>query len=155
MPKLKNLRLDLKLTFISAFVFSIPILVLFFFQMKGINASIRFSTLEVYGDAYQRPLEALLQGLSDWYIDTQVGADDQDMKAVASKIDQAFDALAKVQEEIGEDLQFTEYGLGLRDRGHLMPDNVRSRWEALKGKAGTASAGEDARKLMDDVRGMI
>ena len=57
---LNHVRISLRLLCISA-AFSLPIGVLLFLMVKGVNENIHFARWETYGDEYQRPLMALLE----------------------------------------------------------------------------------------------
>ncbi len=150
-----KMRLDVKLTAMSACIFSIPILVLFFFQLRGINASIRFSTLEVYGNAYQRPLELLLKGFSEMAIAGESVEYATLTGNVQAELGRAFDDLLDVDRRIGADLQFTEQGLALRDRSHVMASKVRDRWERLKSASNAQALSEGAGEMLGLIREMI
>ena len=54
-----DFRISRKLQ-VSSLLFALPISVLLYFVVSGINHNIRFATLELYGNRYQRPLEDLL-----------------------------------------------------------------------------------------------
>ena len=56
---LDSLLISQKLILISLSLL-LPIAVLLYFMVQGINADIRFAELEIAGNAYQRPLMALL-----------------------------------------------------------------------------------------------
>jgi methyl-accepting chemotaxis protein len=148
-----RISLDVRLTIISAIIFSLPILVLFYFQLSAINYDIRFATLEYYGNAYQKPLEKILLGVSEYRLGKLMGESDSSLSQTAASVDEAFTELEKVDAEIGEDLQFTPEGLSIRDRSHLTVPNVKAQWEALQ------QAGDEAEKeyneLIAAVREMI
>ncbi len=116
-------KISTKLTLMSA-VFSLPILILLYFMINGFNSDIQFSTLELYGNRYQKPLERLLQTIpihyktiKDQLIKSKVREDD--LEKITEEIDQIFTELEQVNTKIGADLQFTENGLSLRNRKHL------------------------------------
>lgn len=136
--------------FISSLVFSLPIAALLFFLVNGFNNDIRFSTLEIYGNEYQRPLEKILEYLPEF----KMGKLNQEQGRVSNavgKIDEAFRDLESVDKKIGEDLQFTEEGLAKRSRGHLRVPIVKAKWDSLK----TASVLEGYDSMVGDIREMV
>ena len=149
-----NMRIETRITLVSAVVFAIPVLVLLFFLVNGMNADIRFSTLEVYGNAYQRPLEKLLLNVS-LFKDKAARGQLQQSSDLRGKIDAAFTALEEVQSKYGEDLQFTETGLGSRNRSALLFDKVIAKWKDLAGKTAANEVVEGCDSLLADIRGMI
>ena len=144
-----KLRISTKLV-VSSLAFALPIAVLLFFVIQGISYDIRFSTLEAYGNEYQRPLERLLQFLPE-YLQRAQTKQEGDAAAKATKIDEAFVTLTGVDSRIGVDLQFTDEGLGKRNRGHLKLSQVKGRWESAR----RAPTPESIGALVADVREMI
>jgi len=141
----KNIKLSWKLAAIGV-AFVLPLGVLLYIAISNINAQIAFSRLETQGNAFQRPLEKLLEYLS---------TTPADPSAVA-RVDQAFTELAAAAATHGEDLQFTPEGLGIRNRSHLAPTAVAARWADVKRLQGDAAAfKEKLASLLDDISGMI
>ncbi|MSR46347.1 MAG: hypothetical protein EXS13_04680 [Planctomycetes bacterium] len=75
-------------------------------------------------------------------------------------VDSAFNALEAADKAVGADLQFTDEGLGKRDRAHIRVPTARAEWKDLAAKAETAGMSGsdlDARydHLLADVRTMI
>ncbi len=157
---LRRLTVSGKLA-ISSTVFVLPIAVLLYFLASGINRDIRFSTLELYGDAYQRPLEKLLDHVPRHALarlgEARGQADAAAMADLARRIDEDFGALAAVDKELGADLQFTPEGLGSRNRSRLRVETVRAGWQAVKVAPGpmTPALAEAYAGLTADIRGMI
>ncbi|HZR80271.1 MAG TPA: hypothetical protein VFD92_04160 [Candidatus Binatia bacterium] len=158
----KRLSISTKM-FVVAASFALPIAVLVYFVVANINETIDFARWELMGNAYQRPLESLMQGLLKVDVATHrcaAGASDCDasVKAASAQVNRAFDALEGVDREVGTDLQFTEEGLGKRDRSHLRVANVRAEWQRVAASiAGGSSPAVDEQMdhLVADVRGMI
>ncbi len=156
-----RLRISTKL-WISSIVFSLPISVLLYFVITGINYSIRFARLETYGNEYQRPLEVLLHYLPEHermarlHIVAGGGALDE-ITAMEQKIDKAFSDLSDVDGRLGEDLQFTEEGLGKRGRSHLRAPALKSKWEAAKSwrEMSPREIAEHHDTLIGDIRNTI
>jgi methyl-accepting chemotaxis protein len=138
---LDGLRISQRLLLISA-AFTLPLGVTVYLVVTNINANIRFSQLELYGNEYQRPLETLLEGLAEH----RQGIGDSQRR-----VDQAFDALEEVDGRRGETLQFTNDGLAQRKRDHVALKTVKAEWQQLK----TSSSDERHAHLIQDVRTMI
>jgi len=97
---LERLSISRRLTLISL-AYTLPIAVLLYFVVNGINQDIRFSELEKLGNAYQRPLAKLLEHLPQHQLAARrllAGDKDRSEALMSSQadIDQAFIALAAV-----------------------------------------------------------
>jgi PAS domain S-box-containing protein len=153
-----NLRVAQKLTLISIF-FVMPDSVMLYLFITGINANIQFARLEKEGNQYQRPLESLLELVPQYrLLELRPGTDPALLESKQAEIEAAFAILARVDAEIGADLQFTDEGLAKRNRQHLRVPLVRADWHALAQPA--ADSTPDARaaqygKLVADIRAMI
>ena len=134
---LKAVRIPVKLA-LSSLVFALPITVLTFFTVRGLDKDITFAEMEIKGNAYLRPLISLLEHLPT-------------APRSAPQADQAFQALAQAQKSFGEDLQFTPPDLAKRGREKLAPHTVEAAWK--QARQNPAPAALDA--LVTDVRGMI
>ncbi|HLG57719.1 MAG TPA: methyl-accepting chemotaxis protein [Vicinamibacterales bacterium] len=160
---LDGLRISQRLLLISA-AFMLPLGVSLYVVVMNGNATIRFSQFELYGNEYQRPLEALLQGLSEHQqTASALASGDQAQKAGAGeaeqRVERAFDALEEVDRRLGETLQFTTAGLTQRKRQHVALSTVRNEWQDVKSSTATASSLasviERHTHLAQDVRTMI
>ncbi len=140
-----------KMTALVCATFMLPIAILCFFVISNINEFIYFARSEMYGNAYQRPLEDLLQNVQDYQIASQWAAQERSarLQTAGAKVEQAIDALQQVDARLGADLQFTDAGLGKRGRVNCRVDDLRDQWQNL------ISAERDAAaegKLPPDVR---
>lgn len=126
--------------------FAMPILILLYFMVNGHNYDIRFSTLEIYGNAYQRPLEKMLRYIPEYKLALSQGKGGE-ADTLKGEIDKAFDELREVDSRLGEDLQFTEQGLSERGRDHLRIAKVVAKWDELKSQ--TSSSVDTVRKNAD------
>ncbi|WP_051445030.1 methyl-accepting chemotaxis protein [Desulfocurvus vexinensis] len=154
---ISRLNISTKLA-VSSFAFVLPIAVLLYFMIAGVNASIRFSAMEYYGDAYQRPLAGLLEAVPAHgrLLTRQAlgqGGLDGELAAIRRRADQAFADLEAADKAYGEDLQVTDAGLAMRQRSHLTVARLKSQWAALR--ALTRPAPDDHAALLQDVRGLI
>ncbi len=156
---LRRVTISQKLIFCSA-VFIVPIAILLTGFIQGHLRDVRFSTLEKYGNRYQRPLEELLSALPAHMfaaLEAQTGdtAAQAQADSVADQIDDTFKQLDRVQNAIGSDLQFDAEGLGKRNRIQVMPDRVASRWQDAKSAHDKESIIKLHSKLLDDIAIMI
>ena len=159
---LRRLRISHKLILISLSLL-LPIAVLLYFMVAGINYDIRFTQLELYGNEYQRPLEELLRAIPRHeFLSHQVLAGDTQLENAvateASTIDQALKKLDAVNRQYGEDLQFTQEGLGKRQRLSANPNDLTAAWEELRQNWKTLSPSENDvqhNRLRSTVRTMI
>ncbi len=141
--------------------FVIPLLgLVVYFLVNGVNKDIAFAQQEKRGNAYQRPLAALLKSLPDYALAVRQGLSGQALTAVEAEIDKAFATLETTDREIGQLLQFTDEGLAKRKREDARLAAVKGRWEALKQRrdGGAAPAAErlaQVTRLVADVRTMI
>ena len=108
----QRINISHKLLAISL-AFSLPIAVLLYLAVTSINANIRFASLEVMGNQYQRPLEKLLDHVGKHQLlarHTKEGDSglDGELRSEATSIDDSFQALELIDREIGVDLQFTD-----------------------------------------------
>jgi len=132
----QNARIPVKLAGASL-AFALPIAVLTYFTLQGLNKDINFTELELAGNAYLRPLVSLL-------------ADLPEAGKSASRVDEDFAGLAKLQALHGAELQFTPADLAKRGREAYHPDKVAQAW---RNAAKTPPEALDP--LTADVRGMI
>lgn len=160
--RLNSLRIGHKLLLISLSLL-LPIAVLLYFTVDGINYDIRFTQLELYGNAYQRPLERLLNHIPrHQYLAEQVRQGDdslrQRLQTESNYVSDALSQLAQEQSEHGEDLQFTDEGLGKRQRSTARPDALTTAWDRLVTGLNNMTA-EDSnaahQKMLQTVRTMI
>jgi methyl-accepting chemotaxis protein len=157
-----KLKISYRLLVISL-AYTVPTGVLLYFLLASINESLRFSQFEVVGNQYQRPLESLLQLIPEHaeeirgYNAGEPGAREK----ILSKqvlVDQALDNLTTVHRSFGEQLQFTDEGLGKRSRDHLQLSTLQAEWQSLKQSVfdlSSEDAMERSKHLISDIRGMI
>ncbi|MDC7219007.1 MAG: methyl-accepting chemotaxis protein [Spirochaetales bacterium] len=137
---------------LSSIFFLVPMGIMLIISLNSIQYDIRFSTLEVHGNEYQAPLESLLQYTQDyWYYDREEANNKAVLSSIHDVVMESFDKLQGVQDSIGEDLQFTDEGLKLRSREHLVPSLMKSRWEDIRKN----DSEEEYLALVADIREMI
>ena len=118
-------------------VYSLPLAGVLYLMIAGVNTDIEFTQMELYGNAYQRPLEKLLdlipqhQRLTAHAMQGDSQAREQ-MMTKQSQLDKAFDALDAVDLRLGATLQFTDVGLAKRKRERARAHSVKKEWQRLK-----------------------
>ncbi|HBF33519.1 TPA: hypothetical protein DDW35_03030, partial [Candidatus Sumerlaeota bacterium] len=160
---LQRLSISKKLLLLCL-MYAVPFTVLVMLLMfKGDNANIEFAAQEKIGNAYQRPLETLLDLLGQheravlkWHLGD--ASFKSEAEALRGKIDQGFAPLEKAQSEWGATLKFTPEELHKCKRDSASPALVKRNWEALKALLENSNA-DDLKiahlALMADVRTMI
>jgi methyl-accepting chemotaxis protein len=137
---------------LSSIFFLVPMGIMLIISLHSIQYDIRFSTLELYGNQYQTPLESLLQYTQDyWYYDRESKNNTAVLSSINDSILDSFAKLESVQTDIGEDLQFTDEGLKLRGRQQLVPSLMKNRWELIRNN----DSEKEYLALIADIREMI
>ncbi len=127
---------------------------------KGINPNIDFGLQEKRGNAFQRPLERLLEKVPQHEIATRRALDGasgakERLLALQHEIDEAFSTLAAAEKEHGEALLFSAEELAKRKREGASTAPLRSKWEALKGRADGTDGEAAHREIIGGIRTMI
>ena len=159
---LDRLTITRKLALLSG-SFVVPITVMLYFIITGINANIHFAKSERAGNEYLRPLAQLLHALPQHQalgVGAHAGdnAARQQLPEIQARLDQAFAALDRVQSQYAEALQTTAPALAARKRVHYLPATIRQEWEKLKADSASlndASLAERSTHLIADVRALI
>ncbi len=151
-------RIPNKLLWISL-SFSLPIAVLLYFMIAGINDDIRFARQELAGNEYQRPLHDLLRHLARHQsLSSREGVAETELVSEESKIDQALQKLDGVQRQYGATLQVTEAGLAQRQRSAALPREMSAVWQKFKaerGSLGPVARGAKLGQLRDAARQLV
>src|SRR5690242_12685763 len=134
---LKKLKVTHKLVLMVCGVALPLVAVTFFATVTGVNKDINFTLQEKKGNAFQKPLEALLDAIPQHqWLASAVARGDQAAKTIMLEkevqIDQIFADLESANSKYGEDLQFTDSGLSKRKRDGLDPRTVKANWQKLK-----------------------
>lgn len=130
---------------------SVPFLAIIFWLIgDGINRTITAAEAEIQGNAFQRPLEHLLDAVPRHQIAVKRGA--TEIGAIDAEIDQAFLHLDRVADLYGDDLHFVSNDLEERHAGRLRVPLVRERWRSL---TSATSDGSGYDRLVSDLRAMI
>jgi methyl-accepting chemotaxis protein len=136
----KNIKVTGKIALMIAAVALPLIAATLFATIKGFNKDINFATQEMKGNAFQRPLAALLDALPrhQWLIEAAVAGNPgakTELAKVQVEVDHLFAELELVNNQYGADLQFTDAGLAKRKRQNMDPRSVKAAWNKLKAQA--------------------
>jgi methyl-accepting chemotaxis protein len=156
------MRISHKLTLIGL-SFALPIAVLLFYTIQGINQNINFSQLEFEGSQYLRPLNRLLDRIPrHQLLANQLLSGDEKaayaLRTQQSEIEAELRSLADVDERLGKRLQFTEDGLAKRQRDQACVAVLLQDWQRLRDRLESLSTEECDRKhfaLVTTLRTMI
>lgn len=159
---LRSMRISHKLTLIGL-SFSLPIAVLLYYTVVGINRNIRFAQIEIDGINYLKPLVHLLHLLPRHrQLAEQIADGDAKIDFLLgnqkSEIDKQLEVLTEVDDRLGSVLQFTEEGLFKRKREKAKASTVKQDWVSLRYGLNPLPPEETAGqhdKLMQTVRTMI
>ena len=125
---LDNLKLSKKLILICV-IFMLPTAVLLVRSVMEINKSIQFTEAEVKGNSFLRPLNELMESISEHRellvrkSQGQKGIESQ-LTGVASELDEQLARLEEQNRLYGRDLLFTEEGLAQRQRRQGSVENL-------------------------------
>jgi len=148
MNALHRSRISARLALLAV-VFVIPLAaIIVWLILHSINPNIEVASLEQAGNAYQQPLEQLLDAVPLHQL-----AATGEKNHSAAEIQQGLQALALVQSKHGEELQFTQEGLSKRKRDQLLPAKVIERGQMLLSSAD--ETGEAHENFIADICGMI
>ena len=150
MAVMRRLTIGWKLG-LTGLLFTIPIAILLFLVIRGLNKDIRFGSKEALGNRYQRPAEKLLHDIAVHRLLVITGAGEA--TAVADAVDRGFESLAAVDSETSGDLETNREGLAKRKREAIAPEKLRTDWNAVK--AANDRTGEKHLPLIAGVRGLI
>ena len=148
---------------ISSLAFYLPITVLFYFMISGINSDIRCSRMELWGTRLLRPLEALVElvpehrRLAYFYLDGNTALKNE-LDLVASRIDDCFDRLLAESGKTGLQLQIDEDALDGAGLVYLFPPTIRQQWKLLRDRTETMApegCSRRHRKLLADIRALM
>ncbi len=155
--KPKRITISKNLT-LMGLAFGLPLAVMLYFFISTINSDIAFSQAEKYGNAYQRPLEKLLQGVTQHKYLSEYASNgtplQESLASVAERIDRDFAALAKVDHDLGRILQTDPVSLAKRKREHYQVATLAQEWQNLKTQSGSLN-GQQHIHLIGDIRALI
>ena len=155
---LKYLNISQKLL-LSILSFCIPILMLLYFTVIGINDNINFARLEVQGNEFLEPLNPLLvlvpqhQRLVEL---TRTGdrSGFNDLEATTNLIEKNLQNLEKVTKALGETLKITPSSLQSVNMEQLLPAQIINQWQMLQNSQ-TSLNQEQLNRQYSDLTGRI
>ncbi len=141
----------------SVCLFSLPLGVLFYFNMDQIQRQIDFAQKELAGNRFQAPAIRLLKALADYQDACVVQAGDADIGAAKERVDGLMAALKQTNLDLGAQLGFSDPSLkdaGLESAGF---SEISGKWEALRNgsRAPSPPRSEQYEQLVSDLRGWI
>jgi methyl-accepting chemotaxis protein len=136
---------------LSSLIFTIPLAIMAYFIVSGIQYDIRFNEKEAFGAKYIDPLVEILARLPEYSRAT--GSNTARADAQAKALDAAFSRLIEAQAKYDRALAVTPEGLAERGRERLDPAKLKTRWESVKSSGGRSQG--DAAPLAADVRELI
>jgi hypothetical protein len=159
---LRNLKLW-HYILLSAAVGLLPMTCILLFVIgTSVNKDINFGRQEMRGNAFQRPLEELLDLLPRYQAAARKApAGDESAKAglteLQHQIDAQFDTLAaNYNGELGRALKFSDAELAARKRDDARLSVVLANWQSLKSAPPATTVGDEAgSKLVTAIRAMI
>jgi methyl-accepting chemotaxis protein len=146
----KNVTVARKLA-IMGVVSALTIAGLLAVEVRLLNHQILFNAKENMGNEYQRPLMAILEGVSKRSLLTG-----EETSTVDGQVDEAFDALAQADNRLAKPLQTNPEALAERGRQNAHFSVLRKNWEALKKvRPATDPASGAHRRLIAGIRALI
>jgi methyl-accepting chemotaxis protein WspA len=142
----KSLSIAQKLTLIGV-AFLIPIAMLLYFTIAGINHSIHFSQLEIGGDRLLQPLGELTIELPRYRRLNEEAS--PELNESANRIDRSFESLKTALAEVGEPLKITLADLQAANMGDLNPESLLSQWVDLRDRGRQLSRDERQQRHTD------
>ncbi len=152
-------RLNLTQRFlVSVCFFSLPMGVLFYFNMDQLSEKIEFAHKEMAGNRFQAPAIRLVKALTDFEADVAHPQTGWDSAAARQQIDGLMGQLSAIDKEVAPALAFTDKALTAEGMANLSVAAIAAKWEKLK-QDSTASLSKDSSdrfdQLVSDIRGLI
>ena len=155
---LKSLKISQKLL-LSILSFSIPILMLLYFTVSGINSNIHVANLEISGNILLEPLTHLLVLVPQHQTLARLArAGDHsalnNLENVTNLIETNFQNLNRETKAVGESLQITPAGLQSARMEKLLPAKIAAQWQILRNSQTSGGQAEVDRQY-DDLKQLI
>ncbi|MCX6593466.1 MAG: methyl-accepting chemotaxis protein [Acidobacteria bacterium] len=158
---LQNLSIGQR-TLASVGLFSLPLGVLFYFNLDQLSSNITFANQEIAGNRYQQPLVRLVKAMGDYQLSVfaaaltpaRAGA----VPAREQEVEGLLSALEKVEGEVGAELGFSTAALKEASQDSLRVASLRNKWQALKQqsrKPESSAWTQAGDALVADLRSMI
>ena len=133
---LKSLKISQKLL-LSILSFSVPILMLLYFTISGINDNINFARLEISGNRLLEPLIHLLVLVPQYQrlemiAHTGDRSASNDSEVITNLIEKNLESLEKEAKALEEPLKITLTALQLDGMEEILPDKIAAQWQTLR-----------------------
>ncbi len=114
----------------SVCFFSLPLGVLFYFNIEQLSEKLSFARLEVDGAKFEAPAIRMLKSLADYRVATIRGS--RDSEAARQEVENQLKQLSKEMQEHGESMQFTDKQLKESGHDNLRLEAIAQKWQALQ-----------------------
>ena len=125
----------LHLLWLSSFIFGLPITILLYFMIKGINDDICFTQKEIWGNQLLQPLSQLIVLIPQHQLLIDSTSDPlatTNLQNTVYKIDNAFDQLAAETAKLGKALQIEASDLKALKMENFLPSALLAQWKTLR-----------------------
>jgi methyl-accepting chemotaxis protein len=129
--------------------FALPLGVLLHLVVKNIDEFIAFAEQEELGNQYQRPLEQTLRQAQALQLAFESG-DASQLGELSAKVRESVKTWGEVDRTIGKNLQFTEEGLGKRNRSEIRFDAVSKQWSDVEHALERTKSGSESDKNVSE-----
>lgn len=136
--------------------YMIPVSVLAFFALKGVNDPIDFAKQELVGNQFERTLEKVLRAVPPHqaalreYQSNGSSSNKSNLGLATSRVDSAVSELVLAEAGIADVLQFNDQALHKAARENAKASYIKSKWEEIK-KADLKSSNEQLSKNYTDL----
>ncbi len=150
-------RLNIGQRFVACVCFfSLPMGVLFYFNIDQLSRNIQFARAELAGNRFQRPAVRLIKALADYRLvsDERRG----DSGAAKQEVDNLFHQLEAENRDLGATLAFTPAALKDAGMANLAVSEIKTKWEPLQQdlqNGPSQAAADHYDQLVGDLRSLI
>jgi len=133
---MRNLPIRIRMFFILI-AFLIPLAIIGYQLLAKINESINFSTLQIKGVIYEKPILNLLNEIADYQV-TQLrkksgdASAEKDIQDSAQSIDKVFAEFSEADKQVGADLDFTDEGIKKHGNSGIKFSDNFQKWQDIK-----------------------
>jgi methyl-accepting chemotaxis protein len=142
----------------SVCFFSLPLGVLFYFNIDQLAEKIAFARGEIAGNRFQRPAIRLVKALTDYQILAAENRSAEERSAQEKTVEGLIRQIETENHELAPTLRITDAGLHEVDMDNVRAAELAGKWSAVLTASQHSSPAEAAAKadqLIGDVRGLI
>jgi len=142
----------------SVCFFSLPLGVLFYFNIDQLSEKIEFARLELAGNRLQHPAVRLLKSLGDYQMALAAQRSSADIAASSQEADGLFLQLETANRDLGTRLGFADQALKDAGLENLRVARIKGKWESLQKASNSASSkalSDQIQSLVSDLRALI